>query len=189
MRKRINLLKYHEKYIKTEKFFLKFKRFIYFSLSFSILITFITLIILNNKKNELNQLIKEKKYLENFISKNKDVDIAYQIFSNKFLQIKNILNSDVNFYPYYKIIIDSLKKATSSASLESITITKNKDTNFTISFKDFNALINFLDFIEDESYLSNFRQLTLKNINLNQTTTSNQAGQEYKLDFVGQFKN
>ena len=189
MRKRINLLIYHEKYIKTEKFFLKFKKFIYSFLSFSILITLITLIILNNKKNELNQLVKEKKYLENFINKNKDVDIAYQIFSNKFSQIKNILNSDVNFYPYYKIINDSLKKATISASLESITITKNKETNFTISFKDFNALISFLDFIEDESYLSNFRQLTLKNINLNQKPTSNQAGQEYKLDFVGQFKN
>lgn len=189
MKKRINLLIYHDKYKKTEKIFLEFKKFIYFFLFFSILTTFFILIILNNKKNELNQLIKEKKYLESFLREKKDVDIVYQIFSNKFSQIKNILDSDVNFYPYYKIINDSLKKATISAFLESITITKNKETNFTISFKDFNALINFLDFIEDENYLSNFSQLTLKNINLKQKTTSNQANQEYNLDFTGQFKN
>lgn len=188
MKKGINLLVYHDKYKKTQIFFIKLKKVIYFLLLFSILISAFMLIILNNKKNELDQLLEKKKYLEDQLSKKQNIDVKYQIFSHKFLQLKNILDSDVNFYPYYKLINDSLKKATISALLESIEITKNKETNFTVSFKDFNELINFLNHVEEINFLSHFNQLTLKSIVLNQNAAQMEKNQQYNLVFTGIFK-
>lgn len=188
MKKRINLLVYHDKYKKTEVFFVRLKKVIYSLMLFSILLSAFMLIMLNNKKSELNQLLEKKQNLEDQISKKQDIDVKYQIFSRKFLQLKKILDSDTNFYPYYKLINDSLKKATISALLESIEITKNKETNFTISFKDFNELINFLNHVEEISFLTHFNQLTLKNIVFNQNADQTEKNQQYNLVFTGQFK-
>lgn len=188
MKKRINLLIYHKKYQETESLFSTIRKVVMAFLFFSLLIIPIMLLILNNKRTQLNQLIEEKNRLKEELNKKKDVEIAYQIFSHKFSQLKEILSADVDFFPNYQLINDSLKSATTGAFLDSIEIDKDKKTNFIISFQNLDELINFLNYIEEKKYLYNFSQLTLKSFSLDQSSLENQASKKYQLSFVGQFK-
>lgn len=188
MKKRINLLIYHKKYKETELVFSVIRKGVTVFLFFSLLIIPLMLLILNNKKTQLNQLIEERNKLKEKLNKKKEVEIAYQIFSHKFGQLKEILSFDVNFFPNYQLINDSLKNATTGAFLDSIEIDKNKKTNFIVSFQNIDELINFLNYIEEKKYLSNFSQLTLKSFTLDQSSFGSQAIKKYQLNFSGQFK-
>lgn len=190
--KKVNLLSHHKNYVLYQNYFLIFKKIVYFltGLFFVFLATFLILIINENK--QINVLIQEEKNLQSFIQKNSPVEENFKNFLNLFSQLKENLNNDVNFYPHYNLINDSLKISTNPPKIESLTIDQNKKVDFTLSFDNINYLINFLDYVEKENFLTNFVELKLKSFSFDSKSISNMPNSfmpnSFKLSLVGQFK-
>jgi len=186
MKKRINLLTKHEDYQRWEKIF----SWIRLSTILSVIIFFITtlglIFLLFENKKGIDELIKKKENLLKFISQHAPTEAKYQIFSKKFDYLKKILDQDVNFFPYYQLINQSLQSATTGAILKSITISKDKKTNFEVGFTTFEEMINFLNTVESSQFTQNFQSLSLKNFSLKQELETNKK--EFLLNFEGQFK-
>jgi hypothetical protein len=186
MKKRINLLTKHEKYIKVEKTFAKIRMVTVAITCVFFLTNALFVLLLINQQQEIKKLNSKKEVLLKFLIENANLEAKYKIFSLKYESLKDILNQDVNFYPYYSIINESLKSATTEALLKSIKIEKDKTTNFSVSFATFSAMINFLTNVENQDFNKNFKSLSLKSFSLTQDKNINKN--EYLLNFEGKFK-
>lgn len=186
MRKRINLLKANKKFVETESAFLKLKNFaiLIFFIFLAVNLALFFFILRQNQK--LSALTEQKQLLLNFLIDNKEADAKFSYFRGKEKQIKQVLLEDVNFYPYYNLLKDSLDKFAVGANLYSVTIDKTKATSFTISFQNYDNLIDFLRFAESDEFLKNFNQLSLVKFSRNDTQLSKN---DYRLNFVGSFIN
>ncbi len=98
-------------------------------------------------------------------------------------QISLYLKNDVNFFPYYNLLNDSLKSSSPEAQLDSVLIDRSKEADFSVAFVDFPSLLSFLKFAESEVFLKNFTDLSLKGFNL-----GTQQNKSLKLTFNGIFK-
>lgn len=186
MKKRINLLTKHEKYIKIENIFSKIRIFTIVITTIFFLTNLLLFSLLINAQQEIKQLNLKKEELLKFMIDNADIEAKYKIFSIKYSSLKDILAQDVNFFPYYNIINESLKASTTDAIIKSIEIDKDKQTTFSVSFATFEEMINFLTNIENPDFTKNFQSLTLKSFSLIQGKEINKN--EYLLNFEGKFK-
>lgn len=184
MKKGINLLKTHKRYIQIEKIFKKLKATVI--ALFLIFLTFYLLFyyFLAQQKKKINQLSSQKKELLKFFLQNKELEAKFIFFNNKQKQIDEILKEDVNFFPYYNLLTDSITISSNRARLESIVIDKSKSVNFTLSFESYSDLLSFLRFAESEDFLKNFKQLLLINFSKN---ALQETKNDYKLIFSGKF--
>ncbi len=185
--KKINLLSQHRNYLLYQNYFLMFKKIVYLltGLFFVFLIT--SLIFIATKKKQMDVLIQKEQNLQTFIKNNFPLEENFKNFNNLFSQLKENLNKDVNFYPYYNLINDSLKISTNPPVIESLKIDQNKKVNFTLSFNNMTHLIEFLDYVEKETFLTNFINLKLESFSVESQSLLN-TSTSYKLSFVGQFK-
>jgi len=186
MKKGINLLKTQKRFIHLENVFRTVK-------SGTIVIFFVFLAtylvfyyLLSRQKQKINGLISQKKELLDFFIQNKEVEAKFVYFKNKQNEISNILKEDVNFFPYYNLLKESLKQVNVEAQLESVLIDKSKSVSFSLSFNNYSGLLTFLKFAESDDFLQNFNQLSLINFSRDDSRAKNS---EYKLNFSGKFIN
>lgn len=180
--KRINLLIKQTKYLRLERIFSSLKLAIVFVIVLFLLTYAAASSLLFKQKQTISELNAQKKSLLELLLANKEVEAKFVYFRNKQKQLSDILKDDVNFYPYYQLLTDSLKKSTPEARLDTVVIDKSKAVNFTVSFNDFASMLSFFKFAESDDFLKNFNLLILSNFSTVQTTKSS-----YQLVFRGSF--
>ncbi|QQG43921.1 MAG: hypothetical protein HYW86_03565 [Candidatus Roizmanbacteria bacterium] len=186
-KKRINLFSKTSR--KSFSLFFTDKVVLYATISgIMLFIIFVSLNFINfTQKNKIQSLLQEKqKYLKFFID-NQNEDAETKFFLLKKDQLNKFLKDDARFLPYYNVLNESIGIASSTAKIEALSIDKKKNTAFTLSFEDYDAMYNFIKYIESETFTKNFDELTLKSFFLTQLPSSNTNG--YKLSFEGLFKN
>lgn len=181
--KRINLLTKQKKYTDISNLFFKLKYLTGFIVLIFLLSYIFFAIVLSGQQNTLSVLESQKKSLLEYLLQNKQVEAKFVYFRSKERQLSEILKDDVNFYPYYNLLQDSLKSSSPEAALENVVIDKNKTVTFSIGFKDNNSMLDFFKFAESDEFLKNFSQLILNTFSSSVLATSN----SYKLEFKGVF--
>jgi len=186
MRRRIDLLKTQARYLKIENFFrdLKAAIIVLFVVFLAVYIVFFYLLSL--QRREISDLSVQKREFLEFFIQNKEVEAKFVYFRNKQKQLNDILKEDVNFYPYYNLLKESLQIANVEARLESVLIDKTKSVGFSLSFTDYSSLLSFLRFAESDEFLKNFNQLDLINFSKDDKQS---AKIDYRLNFSGKFIN
>ena len=111
------------------------------------------------------------------------MEAKFIYFRNKERQVSKILTEDVNFYPYYNLLKDSLQSSSPEATLETVLIDKNKTVNFMVSFESYQSLLEFFKFAESDNFLANFSTLVLSNF-----SNAKSVPQRYELGFKGAFQ-
>ena len=178
----INLLLNKKDYFHYEKYFLIFRYFVYF-LGMSVIIFILYIFSIKRRLNiENSHLVKEKMEVNKYLQSSRSLQNDITYLSYKKGRIKSILKSDAHFYPYYKLLTETLKKATASASLSNLKIDSKRNTVFSVIFKSYEDMYNFLTFAESSTFLDNFSRLYLNNF-----LASSKKNMEYKLTFSGQF--
>ena len=186
MKKRVNLLRANRKFVDREALFLKIRSSIIAIFFILLFLNIVLYLLLARQQNTIVQLGEQKKGFVDFFLQNKEADAKFAYFRGKQKQLSSILRQDVNFYPYYNLLKDSLDNYAVDAQLYSVAIDKTKSTNFTISFQNYENLINFLRYAESEEFLKNFNQLSLVNFSKKEQLTERA---DYRLNFIGKFIN
>lgn len=186
MRKRINLLKAQKRFIFGEQVFSKLKTAIMLIFVFFLFIYAAFYYLLSQQKREIDELATQKKELIEFFIQNKEKEAKFVYFRNKQKQLSDILKEDVNFFPYYNLLKESLNAVNANVRLDSVLIDKSKSVKFSLGFEDYSSLLNFLSFAESDDFLKNFNQLALVNFSKNEIQVANN---DYKLNFSGKFSN
>ena len=182
-KKNINLLLNKREYLKYENYFTWFRRGVY---ALGVVILLFILIVFYKKQlidNELSGLLRENRAVLEELNKNKSLKDDMDYLSVKKTSIQNFLKRDSNFYFYYNLLVNTISKATSSASLSEMQIDSNKDVKFSVVFKNYPDLYNFLSFTESDIFLNNFSNLSLMNF-----LATEKKNFEYELEFTGKFK-
>jgi len=183
-KKRINLLFQKRDYHKIELFF-HFLRVAVYVIGFLLIIAIMIAFQMSRKQNkELSHLLQEQRDTQAMINKNKEIKEKLLLLSVKNAQLKKFMKNDVNFLPYYKVLRKTVSLSTSAAALDNVTIDKDRNVNFDVFFPGYDSFINFFSFAESNSFLGNFRRLTLNSFTANEKNTH-----KYKLSFSGTFKN
>ncbi len=142
---------------------------------------------------KLNDYNQQKANLIAKINENQDIEAQILYFSRKEDQVTTFLKDDAQFLPYYNLLKDLLVFSSNSPVLQSMTLDKNKVTDFVVGFPAFDQAYQFLHFIESENFLDNFSELTLNNLTIAErssiTNNTPVANQGYQLHFHGKFKN
>lgn len=137
---------------------------------------------LDLKLADLNS--KKETYLR-YLLADKDTEANMRYFKSKQTQLNNFLKEDANFLPYYTILKQSLDQSGNTATLDTITIDKNRETRFIVKFSNYDDMLLFLKYIESDSFLKNFSSLSLDSFNLSQNISS---VKNYQLELKGIFK-
>lgn len=186
MKKRINLITKQKKYQDLERAFKKLRVASFIMVGVFVLVSLVVLAVLFLKKEEVDHQLSEKKALYDFVIQNKEEEAKFVYFRGKQNQIGTSLKGDVNFYPYYALLADSLSQSESSDSalLDSLTIKSDRKTRFTIAFKQFDTLVSRFKYFESDEFLNNFDQLSVVNF----SPIEQAEAKEYRLNFEGKFK-
>lgn len=182
MKKRINLLSKQKKYLNFENLLQRLRLAI---LVIGIVVLFLDIgffAVLIKQKTELDLVNEQKKGLLTFLVANKEAETKFIYLRTKENQVANFLKNDVNFFPYYNLLNESLQSASPQARLDSVLIDKDRATEFAVGFDDFVALLSFFKFTETPVFLNNFSELTLGGFNIIQ-----QEKKSYQLSFKGKF--
>jgi len=178
-KKRINLFGSKIEYFKIEKQFYYIRVFtVVLFFVFLFIFLFINIKLISYKK-QLYTLFAQKKVLLENQQENVNEEAKIKILFNKHQNIKNLLKEDAHFLPYYELLISSLKTATPEPNLLSFKVDKQKNTEFILGFSNFDQMIKFLIFIENEDFLNKFETLVLNGFSLNQS--------KMELSFKGKF--
>ncbi len=180
---KINLLVRRDNYRRLESVFLWVRRG---TLAFGVVVVVITIIftmISLSQSTQLRDLIDRKNTLLEQLTQQKNKQAKLVYIQDKYQQIQTYLQDDSHSFPYYNLLNEALLKSTGSATLTSFVIQKNRNTTFTVSFSNFDELVNFFRFIESDNFLKNFEQVSLKSFNaVNRGTQPS-----YELSFSGTF--
>jgi type II secretory pathway component PulL len=186
MRKnKINLLINREDYQKYQDIFRRLRLvavilvIIFFSL---FLIFYLTLKSKNDKVDALNL---QKKTLLEILKDKKNDEAKINYFQKKYLDLKTFLKEDAFPSPYYSLLNSALVESSQAATMKSFEINKDREVSFTISFSDFEKLTSFLKFIESETFLNNFEDISLKSFSV--AGGEDKSEDKYELSFVGKF--
>lgn len=181
---RINLLVNREDYQKYENVFerLRLSAFILTLGLFIFLIFFF--ITLRNKFNKYEQMnLQKKTYLELLTERRSD-EAKINYIQKKYLDLKTFMKDDASSTPYYQLLSDAIKNSSQAASLTSFEVNKNREASFTISFSEFDKLMDFLKFAESKKFITNFENISLKNFVV---VGSKEKEESYELSFTGKF--
>lgn len=139
--------------------------------------------------SEKNLLLSEKQQILEYMIQNKEFIGKMTYFSDKSDQLKKYLVDDAQFLPYYNLLKEALTFQNNpefSPTLENMRIDKDKNTDFTVRFTSYEPAYAFFRYMESESFLENFSELTLVGFSLNDSNTGLTRG--YQLQFNGKFK-
>ncbi len=182
MRRRINLLKTQPKYEKYLRYFRFIRYGAYISSAAFLLTVFALFLILLQKNDQYNMKVSRRQELIDFLSSNQQREADFLVFGNKLLQTSTFMKDDVNFYPYYNILSESLKDASDEARFVSLVITNKKEVEFVVQVDSYASLFSFFKFAESDKFSKFFDQLTLSQLDLAETKKN------YLVTFKGKFK-
>ncbi|MBI3620196.1 hypothetical protein HY214_03590 [Candidatus Roizmanbacteria bacterium] len=182
MKHRINLIIKQKKYVYIERIFRNIRVAILLLAVVLLIMNVAFLMALRNQNDSIRALNEQKKEALEYLLTKKDVEAKFVFFNTKEKQISEILKNDVNFYPYYNLLVKSLDISSSAASLQTLTIDKYRKTKFSLKFNDYESFIAFFRVIEDDKLLQNFANLNLVSLNIN---GQNAGG--YTMNFKGEF--
>lgn len=182
MRRSINLLKTQPKYEKYLKYFKWVRYGAYAASAAFLLLVFLLFLILMQKNEQYNAKIVKRQELINFLSTNQKRETDFLVFGNKLLQTSTYMKDDVNFYPYYNILSESLKDASDEARFVSLVITNKKEVEFVVQVDSYSSLFSFFRFAESDKFSKYFDKLTLSQLDLAETKKN------YLVTFKGKFK-
>lgn len=183
MKKHINLITKQRKYYQADAIIRYFRIVITALGAIFIVVNLIFFIILYREQSSVETLLNDKKNLLDYLIKNKESEARFIFFNTKEKQVATILKGDVNFYPYYNLLSDSLKRASPEGELQALILDKDKAVSFTIGFKDYPSLISFFKFMETDEFLKNFTDLTLQSVDVGKVTSND----SYLLNLKGTF--
>ncbi len=138
---------------------------------------------------------EDLKYLLN----DKDFEAKMIFFKSKKELVNTYLKDDAHFLPYYSLLLDSLdnetasESASNSSSLQTVSIDKDRNTEFTVIINELDSAISFLKYVESEDFLSHFEDITLTQFNLledvieEKNENSQQIKESYQFEFKGKF--
>ncbi len=182
MKKRINLILKQKQYQHLEHLFQYVRRAVIVVFVLFLASSVVYFVILLNKQTRIKALTAEKKALLSNLLENKEIEAKFVYFNTKEKNITSILKNDVNFYPYYSLLVDSLKSSSPQATLENVLIEKTKSTQFLLSFPKYDSLLSFFKFIESEDFLKNFNELHLVSL-----STAGRGTGDIRMNFSGKF--
>lgn len=189
---KINLLSNRDDYFKIERS-LQLIRSIAVVYSVIFVIAALIFIFIQYQQNrDLQNLSDQKKTLLISLSNYKDQEAKVVIVAKKIKSYNQFILDDARFLPYYNLLNSALensnlsKTASSTASLDSFAIDKNRVFSFTLLFGSVNEMIDSFRYIETEGFLKNFDQLTLNGLTVDSSQTTNQT--DNSLVFSGKFK-
>lgn len=180
---RINLLTSKEDYYRLEKYFTLFQRFV---LGYSILFTIgIGILIYNNLQQnfKLESLTRQKQSLLSRLSKHRNDETKLIILSKKMGYYNEFIRDDARFIPYYNLLLETLKNSSQSAALTEFDIDKSRQVNFTLTFDNFDEMVQSFQFIESEQFIHNFEHLDMTDFIGSQSESI-----KYQLSFIGKFR-
>lgn len=148
------------------------------------LFIFITNINLTAKIKSLEQ---QKKDSLSYLLQNKELEAKMRYFKAKEGQINYYYNQDAKFLPYYSVLVDALKTATTSPALTSVIIDKQRKTDFIITLDSVDSALSFLKHVESDIFTSRFEKLTLSQFSVIQLNKKKETS-GYKFTFTGIFK-
>lgn len=166
MKKKINLLVSRQDSVLIVKK-VRFIRNIITVISLSTLILllfFLFFLFLFN--SETKSLMTKKEALLEEIKDNALIDKKIELFTQYANEINILKQSDVNFLPYYKILIDSLSSATESAQLSSITVDNKRNVAMKLNFISYDSLMSFTNVLQSQEFLNKFQSLNLESFSL-----------------------
>ncbi len=180
MRKKINLLLTKKDYQKNEKHFGYFRTLTVIFGAISFVCLLIVFFNSNSLDTNISKLEIEKETYVKEMIKRTDQEAKINLFTDKNNYLKNVIQNDVNFVPYYDLIKKNLPISTDSARIEKIDFNNKKEIIMVLSFADYEAFYNFIGHLQDKSFLNIFKRLTLDSF-----TISEQSGNNYQLTFKG----
>ncbi|OGK21806.1 hypothetical protein A2866_03530 [Candidatus Roizmanbacteria bacterium RIFCSPHIGHO2_01_FULL_39_8] len=183
MKKGINLLIKQDQYIKYERVFKQLKLVLVLFCIVALFEYIGLYIVVQRQRQKTVELQNQNQTLLNYIVQNKQVEANLVFFRQKEQQLVTILKTDVNFYPYYQLLTDSLLQYGPQAKLVSLTMDNERQSEFTLQFPDYAGMLTFFKFAETDEFVTNFDSLVLSNF----TATPGEQ-QSYQLVFKGTFK-
>lgn len=127
--------------------------------------------------------LQKKAYLELLTARRPD-EAKINYIQKKYLDLKTFLKDDAASTPYYQLLSEAIKNSSQAATLKSFLVNKNRESSFTISFSNFDKLMEFLKFAESLDFIANFENITLKSFVLIENSESKES---YELGFSGKF--
>jgi len=181
---RINLLVNREDYQKYENYFeqLKLLAAVLTAILFIFFISFY--LFLKNKFNLYEKMNLQKKTYLQLLTERRSDEAKINYIQKKYLDLKTFLKDDAASAPYYQLLSDAIKDSSESASLKSFEVNKDRMSSFTISFSNFDTLMDFLKFAESKTFIKNFENISLKNFVV---IGSKEKKESYELSFGGKF--
>jgi len=180
----INLLVNREDYQKYENSFeqLKLSASV---LSIILFIFFISFYLsFRNKFNLYEKMNLQKKTYLQLLTERRSDEAKINFIQKKYSDLKIFLKDDASSTPYYQLLSDAIKSSSESANFKSFEINKDRMTSFTISFSGFDEMMNFLKFVESQSFIKNFENISLKNFIV---LGEKEKKGSYELSFSGKF--
>lgn len=180
----INLLINREDYQKYENLFERLK------LTAMILAVILTIIFLyfyfsvKNKFNNYEKMNLQKKTYLQLLTNRRGDEAKVNYIEKKYADLKNFMKDDASSVTYYEVLSSALRNSSESAKLKSLEVDKTRNSSFTITFTMFDKMMDFLKFAESEAFLSNFENISLKNLIIVGDTDKKE---NYELSFTGKF--
>lgn len=183
-RSKINLAVSREDYQKYELYFfwLKIAVLALGAIFFTTFLTFF--IVLRNRDSQNLALNKQKEDLLSALSDKKGDEAKIFYLQKKHSDLQKFLKDDASTLPYYTLLTSTLKESSEASMIKSFGIDKSRAVSFTIAFNSFPDLLNFFKFIESESFLKNFEQISLKTFSV---IGSEDKKENYEISFAGKF--
>lgn len=182
MKKKINLLLRQKKYQQIAAKIEYTKNILFIGIFIIFLLVIISFLGYMYMRKKFESLLLQKKALLTFIVDNRKEEAGYIYFSNKEMQISNIIRNDLNYGPYYEFLRGIVTTSTDEGRLESLAMDKDRKVNFVLTLPDYSSVLSFLSSIESNAFLSHFKSLSLTHF-----STFESPYQSYKLEFKGQF--
>lgn len=176
----INLLVNREDYQKYENLFQRFK------LTAALLTVILTIIFayfyfsIKNKFGIYEKMNLEKKNYLQLLTERKKDEAKINYIGKKYSDLNKFLENDASSVTYFELLSNAINNSSESAKLKSFVVDKTRNTSFEITFSLFEKMMDFLKFAESEIFLSNFENISLKNLII-------AGSQNYELSFTGQF--
>ncbi|MEK7634171.1 MAG: hypothetical protein AAB437_04990 [Patescibacteria group bacterium] len=183
-KKHINLLVNREDYQMYENVFERLK----LSAAVLTLILFIFFIsfylILRNKFNTYERMNLQKKTYLQLLTERRSDEAKINYIQKKYSDLKTFLKDDAASTPYYELLSDAISESSQAATLKSFEVNKDREASFTISFSNFDKLMEFLKFAESQTFIENFEKISMKNFAI---IGDKEKKESYELSFTGKF--
>ena len=181
---RINLLVNRVDYQKFENIFERLKLSAVILLLILLIFFICFYLLLRNKFNTYEKMNLQKQTLLQQLTERREDEAKINYIQKKYLDLKTFMKDDAASTPYYQLLSDALKNSSQAAILKSFEVNKDRESSFTISFSDFDKLMEFLKFAESKEFIMNFEYISLNNFVVIGNTEKKES---YELSFSGNF--